>query len=175
MIEVRIGRLEAVQAGAVVRPVASDFSPVTPAMARFDRAAGPAVAEQCRQLGEVPPGSAVITAGGALAVPFVVHVAVRARDENLGGSVVRRGLLNGLRRLAEWGIERAAIVPLGTGAGNLDAEESAEAMLPVLVEHLHGSTHPSHVTLVVEDEYQRVAFQAAVSRYAGEQRAGTDP
>lgn len=172
MIEVRIGQIERLKADAALRPVACDFSPVNPTMSRFDLAAGPAVEEQCRRLGEMPVGSAVITAGGALPVPFVVHVAVRSAEDAATASVVRRGLLNGLRRLEEWAIETVAVAPLGTGAGHLDAEESAEAMLPVLAEHLRGSDHPSRVILVVEEEYQRAAFAAAVARHAGE-LAGT--
>jgi O-acetyl-ADP-ribose deacetylase len=172
MIDVKIGRLETEAAGAALRPVASDFAPVNPSMARFDRAAGPAVAAQCGQLGELPLGSAIITAGGDLPVPFVVHVAVRSAEEDTTVSMVGRGLLNGLRRLEEWGIESVAVAPLGVGAGNLDAEESAEAMLPVLVRHLRSASHPRQVTLVVEDDYQRGAFVAAVVRHVGEQ-AGT--
>jgi O-acetyl-ADP-ribose deacetylase len=169
MIDVKIGRLETEAAGAALRPVASDFAPVNPSMTRFDRAAGPAVAAQCGQLGELPLGSAVITAGGDLPVPFVVHVAVRSAEEDTTVSVVGRGLLNGLRRLEEWGIESVAVAPLGVGAGNLDAEESAEAMLPVLVRHLRSASYPRQVTVVVEDDYQRGAFVAAVVRHVGEQ------
>lgn len=172
MIDVRVGALEGVDAGAALRPVASDFSPVTPAMSRFDQAAGPAVAAQCARIGDLPLGSAVITAGGALPVPFVVHVAVRSPEQNPTPSGARHALLNGLRRLEEWAIESVAVAPLGTGAGNLDAEESAEAMLPVLVQHLRQPTHLARVVLVVEDEYQRAAFAAAVMRHAGE-LAGT--
>lgn len=174
MIEVRRAELAEVGAGAVLRPVACDFAPVNPAMGRFDRAAGPAVAEQCRQLGEIPMGSAVITAAGELSVDFVVHVAVRSVDEPSTPSVVQRGLLNGLRRLEEWGIGSVAIAPLGTGAGNLDAEESAGAMLPVLAEHLRNTGHLERVVLVVEDAYQEAAFRGAVARHAAE-LAGTGP
>jgi O-acetyl-ADP-ribose deacetylase len=173
MIDVKIGRLEDETGGAALRPVACDFAAVNPSMARFDRAAGPAVAAQCDQLGELPLGSAVITAGGDLPVPFVVHVAVRSAEEDTTVGVVARGLLNGLRRLEEWGIESVAMAPLGVGAGNLDAEESAEAMLPVLFRHLRSASHPREVTVVVEDDYQRGAFVAAVVRHAGE-GAGTE-
>jgi O-acetyl-ADP-ribose deacetylase (regulator of RNase III) len=168
MIEVRIGRLEALDVGAALRPVGCDFSPVNPTMSRFDAAAGPAVAEQCGQLGEVPLGSAVITAGGALGIPFIIHVAVRSAGEAATAGTVKRGLLNGLRRVEEWSIDSVGVAPLGLGAGNLDAEESAEAMLPVLVDHLRGGAYPTRVTLVVEDEYQKAVFEAAVSRHAPE-------
>jgi O-acetyl-ADP-ribose deacetylase len=168
MIEVRIGRLEDAEAEAILHPVSSDFSPVSPAMSRFRQAAGPAVGQQCAQLGELPVGSAVITAGGDLDAGFVVHAAVRSRDENVTGAIVRKALLNGLRRLEEWGIATAALAPFGTGAGNLDAEESAEAMLPTLAEQLRSSARLSRVVLVVEDEYQRSAFAAAAARHAAD-------
>ncbi len=172
MIEVRVAELTEVAAEAVLRPVSADFSAVTPAMRRFDQVAGPQVAAQCARLGEIPVGSAVITQAGDLQADYIVHVAVRSAEENPSRTAVQRGLLNGLRRLQQWGIETVAVTPLGVGAGNLDAEESADAMLPVLVEHLRNSAHPSTVILVVEDAYQREAFGAAVARHAGE-RAGT--
>jgi O-acetyl-ADP-ribose deacetylase (regulator of RNase III) len=168
MIEVQVGELAEARAGAVVRPVDTDFSPVTPAMRRFDAAAGPAVAEQCARLGELPLASAVITAAGELPAGFIVHVAVRSRTENATGGVVRRGLANALHRLGDWDIRDVALAPLGTGAGNLDAEESAAVMLPVLVEHMRETGVPSTVTIMVEDEYQRTAFEAALTRLGGE-------
>ncbi|HUG40059.1 MAG TPA: macro domain-containing protein [Longimicrobiales bacterium] len=170
MIEVRIAELADIEAGAVMRPVASDFSPVTPAMRRLDLAAGPMVEQQCARMGELPVGSAVITAGGGVAAAFIVHVAVRSAEENATETGVRRGLRNGLRRLVEWEIESVAVAPLGTGAGNLDAEEAAEVMIPVLAEHLRAAPYPSRVALVVDDEYQLSVFAAAVERLAGAER-----
>jgi O-acetyl-ADP-ribose deacetylase (regulator of RNase III) len=167
MIEVRVGDLVAAAAGAVVRPVASDFSPVTPALRRLDEAAGEGVREQCARLGELPLGSAVITAAGAIEADFMVHVAIRSTTENTTPAVVRQGMLNALRRISDWAIESVAMPPLGTGAGNLDAEESAEAMIPVLVDHMRAEPTPSRVTVIVEDGYQEAAFAAAVARHAG--------
>jgi O-acetyl-ADP-ribose deacetylase (regulator of RNase III) len=168
LIEVRVGRLEDVTAGAALRPVSCDFSPVNPTMSRFDQAAGPAVAQQCERLGDVPLGSAVITAGGALSVPFIVHAAVRSSSEAATASSVRLSLVNALRRLEEWAIESVAMAPLGTGAGNLDAEESAEVMIPVLARHLRGPGHLAAAVVVVEDEYQRTAFASAIDRHEGD-------
>lgn len=167
MIEVQVGELATAVAGAIVRPVASDFSPVTPAMRRFDEAAGPAVADQCARLGELPLGSAVITAAGDLATDFVVHVAVRSATENPSAAVVRRGLLNALRRLSDWEIETVALTPLGTGAGNLDAEEAAAVMVPVIVEHLREAGRPMRLIIRVDNPYQETAFRAALARSKG--------
>ncbi len=163
MIEVRQGDLAGLAAGAVMRPVAADFSPLTPTMRRLDQAAGPAVEAQCRQIGELPLGSAVITAGGGLPVDFLVHVAVRSRDEDVHAATVRRGILNGLRRIAEWEIEDVAMPLLGTGAGNLDAEDAAEILVAVLAEHIRGTAFPKHVVVVVENEYERLAMERALT------------
>lgn len=165
MIRVQVGGLSEAPVGAVVRPVTTDFSAVTPTMRRFDAAAGPAVAEQCQRVGELPLGSAVITAGGALPADFIVHVAVRSPTENPTSAVVRQGLLNALRRLADWDVATVAVAPLGTGAGNLDAEEAADAMLPVILEHIGRVGVPADVTIIVDDEYQRVAFATALSQH----------
>ncbi|MEJ2502009.1 MAG: macro domain-containing protein [Gemmatimonadota bacterium] len=168
MIQVQVGELAKARAGALIRPVDTEFAPVTAAMRRFDEAAGPAVAEQCTRLGELPLASAVITAAGALPAQFVVHVAVRSRTENATAGVVRRGLRNALHRLVDWDIREVALVPLGTGAGNLDAEESAAVMVPILRDHMRELGAPTAVTIVVEDEYQRSAFEAALTRDGGE-------
>lgn len=168
MIEVRLGDLADVAADAIVRPVAADFSAVTPAMRRFEQAAGPGVAEQGQRLGEIPVGSAVITAPGSLAAQLIIHVSVRSATENATGSVVRQGFVNALRRAAEWGASSIAVAPLGTGAGNLDAETAADIMLAVLADHLRAGTGPERVVLVAEDPYQEGAFRAAVDRHMGE-------
>ena len=169
MIEVRLGELATVRTDAIVRPVATDFTAVTPAMRRFEQAAGDAVAAQCAQLGEIPGGSAIITAGGDLDVELIVHVAVRSRTENASRPVIRQGMINALRRIADWEAKAVAIAPLGTGAGNLDAETAADIMLEVLAEQLGDDGMPERVVLVVDDPYQEAAFKAAVHRHLGDQ------
>src|SRR5690606_32477277 len=108
----------------------------THAMRKLEIAAGEGPAEQCRRLGDLPVGSAVITPAGDLPAQFLIHAIVRSLDEPVTGSGVKRALQNGLRRLAEWGIQRVAMAPLGIGAGNLEADEAASVMIPVLLEHV---------------------------------------
>lgn len=173
MIEVRLGELAVVSgevgADAIVRPVTTDFSPVTAAMRRFEEAAGEAVAEQSGLLGDIPLGAAVITAAGDLDADLIIHVAVRSPTENATRPVIRQGLVNALRRVAEWGAETVAVAPLGTGAGNLDAETAADVMLAILAENTASGDGPGHVVLVVEDGYQQAAFTGAVLRHVGDQ------
>jgi O-acetyl-ADP-ribose deacetylase (regulator of RNase III) len=78
--------------------------------------------------------------------------------------VVRRGLETALRRLVEWGVEDAALAPLGTGAGNLDAEDAARVMIPVLRAHLERERYPRRVEIVVDSDYEHEVFEAELNR-----------
>jgi O-acetyl-ADP-ribose deacetylase (regulator of RNase III) len=162
VIEVRVLELADADADALLRPIAADGSAVNPAMRRLEQAAGGAFVAQCERFGDMPVGSAVITDAGALSARFMVHVVVRSAEEPVTRGGVQRALRNGLRRLDEWGVARVALVPLGTGAGNLDAEEAAQLMVPVLREHMAVSAHPASVVIAVESDYEHAVFARAL-------------
>ncbi len=165
MIRVVFGPLEEAGTAAVLWPVTAEWDAVTAAMRRFELVAGPEPAQQARRLGELPVGSAVITGGGNLRAQFLGHAIVRSMDEPVSENSVRRALQNGLRRLSEWAIESVAMPPLGTGAGNLDAEDSARTMVVTLLEHMRDAAHPSEVEIRVESEYEREAFERALTMH----------
>lgn len=158
MIRIIRGEPVVTAAEAVLRPVTAEWTAVTPLMRRLELAAGAEWEQQCRRLGELPVGSAVITGAGDLRAQFMVHVIVRSADEPVSASGVRRGLENGLRRLAEWGIRSVATVPLGTGAGNLEAEESAAIMMPLLAARILDGGPPSDVEIYVDSDYEEDVF-----------------
>jgi len=163
VIQIRVGRLEEMVVPAYLRPVAADGSPVTPAMARLESALGERVRDQLRRAGELPVGSASITPGGELPADFLVNIVVRSHDEPVTAAAIERGLVNGLRRLREWAIDMAATVPLGTGAGNLDAETSARVMITTLRQEMIPDENPRDIVIVVESEYEKEAFERALA------------
>lgn len=165
MIGVVMGDIAEVAATAIMHPVSAEWDPVTPAMRRLELAAGDVMTQQCAKIGELPVGSAVITSAGAVKAEFMVHVIVRSAVEAVTESGVQRGLQNGLRRCLEWGIESIAVPPIGTGAGNLDPEEVAQLMVPILLEHMRAAPYPAQVYLVAETEYERDAFQQQMRHY----------
>jgi O-acetyl-ADP-ribose deacetylase (regulator of RNase III) len=167
VIRVERGELADQAVAAVLRPVSAEWTAVTNAMRRLELAAGPDVDRQCRSLGDLPVGSAVVTSAGALAAEFMVHVVVRSVEQQVTRTAVQRALVAGLRRLEEWGIPAVAMPPLGTGAGNLDAEESADVMVPVLQAHLDSGRDPREVVIVVDSEYEEAAFRTRIERPAG--------
>lgn len=166
MIVVVQGSLSEARAAAIMRPVTSEWEAPTSAMRRLEVAAGPEVESQCRTLGELPVGTAVVTPAGNLPVEFLVHVVIRSVEEPVTQQGLRRALGNGLRRLSEWAIENVAIPPLGTGAGNLDAEDAADVMVPAILAHMEESSYPESVQIVVETDYERAVFEQRVQRVA---------
>jgi O-acetyl-ADP-ribose deacetylase (regulator of RNase III) len=120
-------------------------------------------------------GSAVITGAGSLRAQFMVHAIVRSVDEPVSEHGVRRALQNGLRRLSEWAIDSVAMPPLGTGAGNLDAEESAQTMVTTLLEHMRDAEHPSAVEIRVDSEYEQQAFERALAMHGNASPATDRP
>ncbi len=159
MIDVVLADIATVRATGILHAVSAEWDPVTPAMRRLEIAAGPTVAQQCEKIGELPLGSAVITAAGDASADFLVHVIVRSAVEPVSESVVQRGLQNALRRCTEWGIETLAMPAIGTGAGNLDAEDVAQLMIPIVFDHMANAQFPATVILVADSEYERDAFE----------------
>ena len=154
-----LAELAELEVDAVLRPVSAEWEAVTPAMRRLELAAGPALTAYCQRLGEPPVGSALITPAGALRARFMVHVVVRSVDQPVSEAVVRLGFRNGLRRLQEWAIERVALPALGTGAGNLDAEDVACIMLDEYYDHAVTADYPTELTIAAESDYELEAFR----------------
>lgn len=166
MIDVVRGRLVEVRAEAILRPVGSDLQAVTVAGREVDLQAGESVRQRLAALGEVPVGGAVVTPGGGLEVPFLIHAVIQSRDEPPSEAVVRLALTNGLRRAAEWEVRSLALPPLGTGVGQMEAEGAARAMLVLLQEHMAATGFPGSVTVVAPGPYEEEVFRAVLGAFA---------
>lgn len=161
---IRVVRGELAEAGtqAILRPVTAEWTAVTPAMRRLELAAGPELERQCRSLGELPVGSAVVTGSGDLEAEFMVHVVVRSIEQRVTPAGIRKAFVAGLRRLDEWGIHRVAMPLLGTGAGNLDAEEAAALMGEVMAEAAAQGWAPQEVVIVADSDYEEAAVATRI-------------
>jgi len=162
MIEVVRADLAGTPAQAILRPVTAEWTAVTSTLRRLEPLMGSEVEAQCRKMGELPPGTALVTSGGGLGAEFVIHVIIRSVQQRITQSIVARGLEAALGRADEWGIESLAIPPIGVGAGNLDAEESAAVVVPILVEWQGTDRQPRQISIVVETPYELDVFERAV-------------
>lgn len=164
MIRVLVSDPDALEADAILRSVGTDLEACTPLEQRLGLQAGLEILDRLRDFGEVPVGGALVTPGGGLRAPFVIHVVIRSGEEGITEQNIRRALLNGLRQADQWGLETLTILPLGTGAGNLEAESSARIMMAVLKDHYGEAELPRDVVIAVPTEYEEDAFLREVVR-----------
>jgi len=160
MIVVEVGNLEDVDSEAIMRSVNDRLDPVTALDRNLGTVAGEDVLQQLVAMDGFPLGGAVITPGGGGRSLFLIHVVLSSSEEPITVNGVRRALLNGLRRAIHFGVSGLALPPLGMGAGNLDADESAQAMVEALVECEHEGGLPDSLRIVVPSDYERVAFES---------------
>jgi O-acetyl-ADP-ribose deacetylase (regulator of RNase III) len=159
MITVRVGRLDEAETEGVLRPVRSDFTGLTSASRRVEAAAGDQVRARLDGMGELPVGGAVVTPGGDLRAPFIVHAVLESPEESLTSFGVQRALLNGLRRAQEWEMASLALPPFGMGAGALEPEEWASMVVELLLNHLREGEPPGEIVIVVESAYEEDLFR----------------
>jgi O-acetyl-ADP-ribose deacetylase (regulator of RNase III) len=156
---------DALEADAILRSVGADLEACTALERRLGVLAGPEVLTRLGVSGEVPVGGALVTPGGGLPVSFLIHVVIRSSEEGITEHGIRRALVNGLRQAEEWGLGSITVLPLGIGAGNLEAEDSARVMLEVLRDHFLQALCPRNVTIAVATEYEEDAFRREAARF----------
>lgn len=163
MIRVAVDDLAFVAADAVVRPATTSLEPTTPALRRLEQVGGPGLLAQLRLTQELAVGAAVVTGAGDLTAEFVIHAIIRSPREPVTASGVRRALRSVLQRAEDWQLNRLALPPLGTGAGNLTLEDAADAMLAILAE-ARATACPEDILIVVETDEEKQVFDARLRR-----------
>jgi O-acetyl-ADP-ribose deacetylase (regulator of RNase III) len=164
VILVIVDDLATTTADAVLRPADECLGPLTPAMSRLDEHAGPRFAEQRRLTTPLKAGAAVVTGGGDLSAPYVLHVVIRDPDSRVGRDVVRRALVSAWQRATDWELSTIAAPLVGAGAGQLSVEEAA-----ILLAETFPTEHtgcPTELHILVERDADRELVEAIIRRIA---------
>ena len=121
------------------------------------RAGGPSILEECRRIvgkiGSLAAGKAVITTGGGLPAPYVVHTVGpiyrggRQREAETLASCYRESI----RIADDHGIRSLAFPSISTGVFGYPVHEAAEIAVRTIVEVLPPCTHVEHVCFVLFD------------------------
>jgi O-acetyl-ADP-ribose deacetylase (regulator of RNase III) len=147
-----------------MRTADSGLGPLTPAMARLDRLAGDGFAAQRRSTTQLEAGAAVVTGGGDLAAPYVLHVVLRDERSQVGRDVVRRALVSAWQRAGDWALRVVAAPLVGAGAGQLTVEAAA-ALLVETFPRPGAADNPTELRIVVERDDERETVEAIVRRF----------
>ena len=129
------------------------------------KASGVQVEDECKNLGQQPPGSAVMTSGGNLAVPNIIHMVI--------GSATKQHLqlcLEKCLQLADAkGMKKISLPAVGSGTGGLSEAESAQVTFQALKNILKTCLNVRQVRIVLYQAKLMEAFQKEKKLYMQEQ------
>lgn len=163
-VDVRVDDLAFFEGAAIARPVTAALAAITPVIRRLELAAGPRLTQQLRVQEPLPVGSAIVTGAGDLPVELMIHGVVQSDTEAVTPAGVRRALRSAFQRMVDWQLDVVGMAPFGLGAGNLDPEESAQAVADVLSELARGAAaFPKALTVVSESADEAEIFRHCLS------------
>jgi O-acetyl-ADP-ribose deacetylase (regulator of RNase III) len=157
--------LTALRVDALLRPAGESLEPLAAAAERLDRVGGARFAEQHRVSAPLEAGAAVVTGGGDLATPFVIHVVIRDSAKPVARETVRRALVSAWQQAGAWGLGRIASPLVGAEDGRLSLEESATLLVETFPRS-GAADYPAELCIVVERQEERDAVEAIVRRTA---------
>ena len=160
-----VDELASLGVDAVLRPAGESLEPLAASASRLDQLGGLRFAEQHRVSAPLEAGAAVVTGGGDLVAPFVIHVVIRDAGSPVARTTVRRALVSAWQRATEWGLARIAAPLVGADAGALSLVESATLLVETFPAPGAGN-HPAELCIVVERQEDRDAVEAIVRRTA---------
>jgi O-acetyl-ADP-ribose deacetylase (regulator of RNase III) len=165
VITVVMDDLASLRVDAVLRPAGESLEPLAAAASRLDQRAGERFADQYRVSSPLEAGAAVVTGGGDLVAPFVIHVVIRDAARPVGRTTVRRALVSAWQRATEWGLGRIGAPLVGADGGHLTLEESATLLVETFPRP-GAAGNPAELRIVVERQEDRDAVEAIVRRTA---------
>ena len=151
MIQVVVDDLAFVEVDAVLRPANQSLDPVSVAASRLDEMAGRSFVDQRRLSGSLEVGSAVVTQGGELSSPYIIHVVIKGDEINADRHTVERALQSAWHRATEWQLARVATPLVGSGPGQLTVEAAADLLKQTLGDRPQAD-YPAEVQVVVDRE-----------------------
>jgi len=164
VIRVVVDDLAFVEADALIRPTTAFLEATSVSLRRLEHVGGPPFWSQLTTHGELAVGSAVVTSSGDLTADLVVHAVICSQEQPVTVHSVKRALLSALQRAGDWHLSLVAVPPMGTGAGNLEMEDAAAAMVEVLAAAMATAAYPKDVCIVVDDDEQKALFEAYLRR-----------
>ena len=129
------------------------------------KASGGRVEDECNRLGQQPPGSAVVTSGGNLAVPNVIHMVVGSMNKQH----LQLCLEESIKLADAHGLKKISLPAVGTGVGGLSEVDSAQATFQALKNILKTCVYVRKVRIVLYQAKLMETFQKEQKLYMQEQ------
>lgn len=166
VILVTVGDITELDTEAIVNAANSSLKGGGGVDGAIHKAGGPAILEECKKIikkqGELPPGEAVITAGGNLKAKHVIHTVGPVWEDGNKGEpdVLRNCYVNSLKLAKENGLKTIAFPAISAGAYGYPPRDASKTALISIADFLQDEDYFEEVRCVLYDqEVYRIYLQ----------------
>jgi O-acetyl-ADP-ribose deacetylase (regulator of RNase III) len=162
-IDVWQGEIAELEVDALIVPANESLFMTMPVARAVKRRSGERVELDAVEQGPIEAGSAIVTGGGDLAAPYVIHAVAVGHDLRPDGDRVRRAIHATLEIAARLGLVRLACAPIGLDRGVFTLEEAAGLLAEVLGERARAREPlPASLVVAVTSPVEVAAYRAAL-------------
>jgi O-acetyl-ADP-ribose deacetylase len=133
-IDVWQGEIAELEVDALVVGSSESLFMTAGAAASVKRHGGIEIESAAVAQGPIEPGRAVVTTGGGLAAPYVIHAVAVGHDRRADADRLRAAVRSALAFREPLRLQRIAIAPLGTEYGAFRVEEAADLLVAGILE-----------------------------------------
>ena len=137
---------------AIVNPSNPELTLGSGVSAVIREKGGSIIQAECRKKGPVHVGEAVITSGGSLKSPFVIHTVGPKWGEGSEDDKLRQAVYRTLRVADQNGLKSLAMPAISTGIHGFPVRRAAEIILDTIVRYVSIVTTLRKVAIVLYDE-----------------------
>lgn len=160
-VDIWQGEIAQLEVDAIIIPASESLFMTGPIGAAVKRRAGEGVEREAVALGPVPGGSVVVTSGGALAAPWILHAVAVGHDLQPDAARLAAALGAAFDAALALDLRRLATAPLGVERGAFPPGEAADALVDVL--RARGDLGAiESLVVAVGSPGEAVAYRAAV-------------
>lgn len=167
-VVVERGDITDAEVDAVVNAANDELLMGTGVAGALKRKGGVVIEEDALRQGPIEIGEAVLTVAGNLAATHVIHAVTMGKDLKADPEKITAATRATLAIAEKHKLSSLAFPALGSGIGGVPAAQSADAMLPTVVEHVkRGNTSLEKVLFVLYEDQAQKAFSEALKRLGG--------
>jgi O-acetyl-ADP-ribose deacetylase len=162
-IDVWQGEIAELEVDALIVPANESLFMTMPVTRAVKLRAGEVVERDAVEQGPIHAGSAVVTGGGDLAAPYVIHAVAVGHELQPDADRVKQAMHAALEIAARLGLTRLAMAPIGLDRGVFGAGEAAGLLAEVLVGRSRsGEALPASLVVAVAGTAEASAYRAAL-------------
>jgi O-acetyl-ADP-ribose deacetylase (regulator of RNase III) len=163
-IDVWQGEIAELEVDAIVIGANESLFMTAGAAAAIKRHGGPSIERDAVDQGPIEPGRVVVTSGGVLATPYVVHAVAIGHDRIADPDRLAAAVGAAVALAEPLQLRRIAIAPIGLEHGAFGTSEAADILVRTLRDAAAGTPLESVVIATTHAEETR-AMADAVARY----------